>query len=541
MKKILIHTVCKKMLADVYTPVGIYLRLRDRFRDTVLLESTDHHATENSWSFMGVQAIGGIEVKNMQMLEYKYPGQPPVKEVITRDKPIAAFINTYLQRYETSGDKTVPAAQSLFGYTAYDAVRFFEDLTPVPSPPLVERGASVKHVSNNAAAGSKESNLQNNLQSSGSSNPLPQSNQQSSNTVNPPSENNQPDSTKAPLSLPGAGRGAGGEVLRYRLYQYVIAINHFKDELYICENEVAGLESEIDIIESLIRSRNVPEYPFAIKGEETSNMTNADYMQMVEKGKAACHRGDVFQIVLSRRFQQGFTGDEFNVYRALRSINPSPYLFYFDYGDYRLFGSSPESQLVIKNSKVTVHPIAGTFKRTGDDAQDEALAEKLLLDPKENAEHVMLVDLARNDLSRHAENVTVSSYRKVHYYSHVIHLVSEVTGQIAGDTNPYDVFAATFPAGTLSGAPKVRAMQLINQWEPTPRGYYGGAIGLLGLDGSFNHAIMIRTFLSRNNTLHYQAGAGITVNSVPETELTEVANKLGALKKAIGLAEEISR
>ncbi len=547
MKKILIHTVCKKMLADVYTPVGIYLRLRDRFRDTVLLESTDHHATENSWSFMGVQAIGGIEVKNMQMLEYKYPGQSPVKEAITADKTIANFINIYLQRYETGGDKTIPAAQSLFGYTAYDAVRFFENitapapfnLTPGPSPLKVERDASSQHSSLNAMAGLQESDLQNSLQNLDNNNPPPQSNEQSLNSVNPPSENNQPDLTEAPLSA--AWRGEGGEVLRYRLYQYIIAINHFKDELYICENEVAGLESEISVIESLIRNRNVPEYPFAVKGGETSNMTNAGYMQMVEKGKAACHRGDVFQIVLSRRFQQGFTGDEFNVYRSLRSINPSPYLFYFDYGDYRLFGSSPESQLVIKNGKVTVHPIAGTFKRTGNDGQDEALAEKLLLDPKENAEHVMLVDLARNDLSRHAENVTVSSYRKVHYYSHVIHLVSEVNGQIAGDTNPYDVFAATFPAGTLSGAPKVRAMQLINQWEPTPRGYYGGAIGLLGLDGSFNHAIMIRTFLSRNNTLHYQAGAGITVNSVPENELMEVTNKLGALKKAIELAEQISR
>lgn len=481
MKKILIHTVCKKMLADVYTPVGIYLRLRDRFRDTVLLESTDHHAAENSWSFIGVQAIGGIEVKDHQTLEYKYPGQPPVKEVIRDKKSIAATVNTYLHRYETSGDKTISAAQSLFGYTAYDATGFFEDIA----------------TSSSATPGREP--------------------------------------------VPAPGWEAGGEVLRYRLYQYVIAINHFKDELYICENEIAGLESEGTVVESLIRSRNVPEYPFAIHGEETSNMNNEDYMSMVEKGKAACQRGDVFQIVLSRRFRQGFTGDEFNVYRALRSINPSPYLFYFDYGDYRLFGSSPESQLVIQNGKAIVHPIAGTFKRTGDDAQDEALAEKLLIDPKENAEHVMLVDLARNDLSRHAGNVTVSSYRKVHYYSHVIHLVSEVTGLTAANTNAYDVFADTFPAGTLSGAPKVKAMQLINQWEPTPRGYYGGAIGLMGLDGSFNHAIMIRTFLSRNNALHYQAGAGITVNSVAENELGEVTNKLGALKKAIALAEEISR
>ena len=487
MKKIQIQTVCKKMLADVYTPVGIYLRLRDRFRDTVLLESTDHHATENSWSFIGVQAIGGIEVKDLQTLEYKYPGQPPVKQAITDKKEIVASVNNYLQRYETGGDTSIPAAQSLFGYTTYNAIQFFEEAPSLTTFPTIVASAD------RTAGGN-----------------------------------------------PGAKPGVEA-FLRYRLYQYVIAINHFKDELYICENRVAGLESEVAVVESLIRSRNVPEYPFAISSEETGNMSNEAYMDMVEKGKVACQRGDVFQIVLSRRFQQGFTGDEFNVYRALRSVNPSPYLFYFDYGDYRLFGSSPESQLVIQNGKAIVHPIAGTFRRTGNDAQDEALAEKLLTDPKENAEHVMLVDLARNDMSRHAENVTVSSYRKVHYYSHVIHLVSEVTGQLSQNTNPYEMFAATFPAGTLSGAPKVKAMQLINQWEPTPRGYYGGAIGLLGLDGSFNHAIMIRTFLSRNNTLHYQAGAGITVNSVAENELQEVNNKLGALKKAIVLAEEISK
>lgn len=468
MRKIRIETVCKKMLADVYTPVGIYLRLRDRFRDTVLLESTDHHAAENSWSFMGVQAIGGIEVKDLKTIEFKYPGQHPEKQSITNSTDITNAINAYLQRYETAGDKSIPAAQSFFGYTSYDAVSFFENIA-----------------------------VDNHSFSEG--------------------------------------------IMRYRLYQYVIAINHFKDELYICENKVAGLESEVAVVESLIRNRNVPEYPFSISGEENTNMSNDTYMEMVEKGKQACRRGDVFQIVLSRRFQQRFTGDEFNVYRALRSINPSPYLFYFDYGDYRLFGSSPESQLVIKNGKAIVHPIAGTFKRTGDDEQDEILAEQLQKDPKENAEHVMLVDLARNDMSRHAENVTVASYRKVHFYSHVIHLVSEVTGKVPTDTAPYNVFAATFPAGTLSGAPKVKAMQLINQWEPTSRGYYGGAIGLLGLDGSFNHAIMIRTFLSRNNTLHYQAGAGVTINSVAQSELQEVNNKLGALKKAIVLAEEISR
>jgi len=259
----------------------------------------------------------------------------------------------------------------------------------------------------------------------------------------------------------------------------------------------------------------------------------------VGKGIAACHRGDTFQVVLSRRFQQSFTGDEFNVYRSLRSINPSPYLFYFDYGEYKLMGSSPEAQLVIQGGQAIVHPIAGTFKRTGDDAIDRRETQRLLADPKENAEHVMLVDLARNDLSRVCDEVTVAHYKQVQYYSHVIHLVSEVTGRLRNDSNPFELLAKTFPAGTLSGAPKFRAMEIIDKLEPTARGYYGGAIGFMGFDGSCNHAIMIRTFLSRDNTLFYQAGAGIVAASVPSSELEEVNNKLGALKKALLLAQEL--
>ena len=262
-------------------------------------------------------------------------------------------------------------------------------------------------------------------------------------------------------------------------------------------------------------------------------------MEMVEKGISSCHRGDVFQIVLSRRFQQGFTGDEFNVYRSLRSINPSPYLFFFDYGDYKLMGSSPESQLIIKNGKAIVHPIAGTFKRTGDDDKDHLAAELLKGDKKENAEHVMLVDLARNDLSRVCDDVTVSHYKDIQYYSHVIHMVSEVNGKVRPNSNPFELLAKSFPAGTLSGAPKIKAIALIDSFEPTARNYYGGAIGFMGFDGSCNHAIMIRTFLTMQNTLTYQAGAGVVAASKPKSELQEVNNKLGALKKAIEFAENI--
>ncbi|MBN9380771.1 MAG: anthranilate synthase component I family protein [Chitinophagaceae bacterium] len=469
MKKIEIKTHCRRLLSDIYTPVGIYLRLRDRFRDTILLESTDYHAAENSYSFICINAIAGIEISDTRNIEFKLPGLPPEKRPLANLSDTPGLLWEFMQRFDTepASEKAVRAVQGLFGYTTFDAVQFFDTIklrsgdTPIP-------------------------------------------------------------------------------LMRYRLYQYVISINHFKDELYICENRVAGVESELPVVESLIKSKDVPVYPFKVKGGETSNLRDEEYIDIVKKGIRSCHRGDVFQIVLSRRFQQGFAGDEFNVYRALRSINPSPYLFFFDYGDYKLMGSSPESQLILQNGEAIVHPIAGTFKRTGDDVTDEMMADKLLKDAKENAEHVMLVDLARNDLSRNCDEVTVAHYRQVQYYSHVIHLVSEVRGKLRAGYNPFELLATTFPAGTLSGAPKFKAMELIDEYEPTARSYYGGCIGFMGFDGSCNHAIMIRSLLSRNNTLIYQAGAGVVAASQPESELQEVNNKLGALKKAILFAEEIS-
>jgi anthranilate synthase component 1 len=474
MKKISLHTTFKKILADVYTPVGIYLRLRDKFRDTILLESTDFHAGENSFSIIGINAIAGIEIINKELLEFKLPGEQPQKVKPGNKVQLSETMAAFMDRFEIDGVAPNPVhiAQGLFGYTSYDAIQFFESI----------------HLSDKKAA------------------------------LND-------------MAIP---------LMRYRLYQYVIIINHFKDELYICENHFAGLESRIADVESIIRSKDVPVFPFSTKNEEVSNISDEAYKRMVEAGIAACHRGDVFQIVLSRRFMQSFAGDEFNVYRALRSINPSPYLFYFDYGDYKLMGSSPESQVIIENGTAIVHPIAGTFRRTGDDETDKALAIDLENDLKENAEHVMLVDLARNDLSRVCNQVEVSSFKKVHFYSHVIHLVSEVRGRLDSIRNPFIILGSTFPAGTLSGAPKYKAMQLIDENETTARGFYGGAIGYIGFDGSCNHAIMIRTFLSKNNTLVYQAGAGVVAASKPESELQEVNNKLGALKNAIRIAGELN-
>jgi anthranilate synthase component 1 len=329
--------------------------------------------------------------------------------------------------------------------------------------------------------------------------------------------------------------------MQYHIYKYIIAIDHFKNELYIYHNHT-GSSNEGDGLEKvadLIRNKNFPEYNFKSDGAEQSNLTDAEFIALVEKMKQHIYRGDVFQIVPSRGFSRKFLGDEFNVYRSLRSINPSPYLFYFDYGDFRIFGSSPEAQIIIKNDTASIYPIAGTFKRSGDDEKDAEIARRLEADPKESAEHVMLVDLARNDLSRHCGQVEVKAFKEVQFYSHLIHLVSHVSGKLLPGATSFKVVADTYPAGTLSGAPKYRAMEIIDENEKTKRSFYSGAIGYFGFNGDFIHAIMIRSFLSKNGVLHYQAGAGIVAGSVPELELKEVDNKIAALRKALEMAEEL--
>jgi anthranilate synthase component 1 len=329
--------------------------------------------------------------------------------------------------------------------------------------------------------------------------------------------------------------------MQYHIYRYIIAIDHFKNELHIFENQPEGqpVNDGLQKLEYLIKNKNFPEYHFKSDGKEESGLTGDEFMAVVDKMKQHIYRGDVFQIVPSRPFSRKFLGDEFNVYRSLRSINPSPYLFYYDYGDFRIFGSSPEAQITIKNNVASIYPIAGTFKRSGDDLKDAEIAQKLENDPKESAEHVMLVDLARNDLSRHCEQVEVKAFKEVQYYSHLIHLVSHVSGKLREDVSSFKIVADTFPAGTLSGAPKYRAMEIIDENEKSKRSFYSGAIGFFGFNGDFIHAIMIRSFLSKNNTLHYQAGAGIVADSVPESELKEVDNKIAALRKAIEMAESL--
>jgi anthranilate synthase component 1 len=332
----------------------------------------------------------------------------------------------------------------------------------------------------------------------------------------------------------------------YKVYRYLVVIDHFTNELTLLENVIEGLVKErvsggLEGLEQIIYSNRFSTYPFKATNTEKSNVTDEEFQEMVRIGIAHCHRGDVFQIVLSRNFNRNFTGDEFNVYRALRSINPSPYLFYFDFGNFKIFGSSPEAQIQIKNGNASIYPIAGTFRRTGSDAEDAESARRLAADEKENAEHLMLVDLARNDLSRASTEVKVEVFKEIQYYSHVIHLVSKVSGKLKERHSPLQLMIDTFPAGTLSGAPKHKAMNLIVQIENQQRGFYGGALGFIGFNGDVNMAIMIRTFLSKDNQLISQAGAGVVAKSKPESELMEVNNKLEALRKAVTMAESLGK
>jgi anthranilate synthase component 1 len=460
------NTVSKKLLGDLHTPVSLYLKLRDVYPMSALLESSDYHGNENSLSFISICPIASVGI-NSGEATMLFPDNTTEVLPLGEQFSVSDALNTFLSRFSVEGGDEKFCG--LVGYTAFDAVKYFENI------PVMEYHHK---------------------------------------------EVDAPD-------------------MFYVLYKYVLVFDHFKNELTLvelCRDDECDTLREI---ETLIENRNFASYGFRAVGERTSPITDEDYKAMVRRGVKHCLRGDVFQIVLSRRFEQAYEGDDFKVYRALRSINPSPYLFYFDFGGFRIFGSSPETHCKIQEGRVSIDPIAGTAFRTGNVALEKQRVEALINDPKENSEHVMLVDLARNDLSRNASNVKVDFYKEVQYYSHVIHLVSRVSGDIKDGRDPIQTFIDTFPAGTLSGAPKVRAMQLITDLEKHNRGAYGGCIGVIGFNGNSNQAITIRSFVSRSNMLYYQAGAGIVAKSDDGRELQEVNSKLGALNKAIHEAENI--
>lgn len=466
MKQYTYTTAYKTLLGDLHTPVTTYLKVRDLFPQSVLMESSDYHGVENNRSFIGLNPIASISISHGKATA-KFPdGTQEVRDIDDHYR-VDQAISDFLTRFQVEGEYAHYCG--LYGYTTFNAVRYFEHI-PVKD---------------------------------------------SISTIN-----------DAPDML-------------YILYKYLIVFHDFKHEMVLLEMQSDDEPSHIDEVEKAICNRNYTTFDFRAVGPTVSTLTDEEHKANIRKGIAHCLRGDVFQIVLSRRFIQRYQGDDFKLYRALRSINPSPYLFYFDFGGFRIFGSSPETHCKIEDGRATIDPIAGTTRRSGNKETDAQLTAALLADPKENAEHVMLVDLARNDLSRNCQDVKVEFYKEPQYYSHVIHLVSRVSGELNAGSNPIKTFIDTFPAGTLSGAPKVRAMQLISEYEPHNRGAYGGCIGFIGLNGTLNQAITIRTFVSRNNELWFQAGGGIVAKSNEENELQEVNNKLGALKKAITLAEQL--
>ncbi len=460
------HTASKKILGDLNTPVSVYLRVRDAYPQSALMECSDYHDSKNSRSFICLHPIGSVSVAHGVGV-MQFPNGEEQRCSISNGDDTARLINQFLQSFHIEGaDK---ADCGLYGYTTFNSVRYFEHI-------------DVKDETQ--------------------------------------TENDAPD-------------------LLYILYKDYIIFDHFKNEVTLIELLQEGEEDDLDQLEHDVNSRPYQQYSFRPVGDCTSTLTDDEHRENIRRGIKHCLRGDVFQIVLSRRFKQKFEGDDFKLYRALRSINPSPYLFYMDFGGFRIFGSSPETHCRIEGGRAYIDPIAGTTKRTGDGEQDRQNALYLKNDPKENAEHVMLVDLARNDLSRNCHDVKVDFYKDMQFYSHVIHLVSRVSGELNEGADPVKAFIDTFPAGTLSGAPKVRAMQLISEYEPHNRGAYGGCVGSIGFDGSLNQAITIRTFVSRNNELWFQAGGGIVAKSNVEYELQEVNNKLGALRKAIEIAEKL--
>ncbi|MEY4135746.1 MAG: hypothetical protein RL386_2096 [Bacteroidota bacterium] len=460
-KRFRIQTRVNMYLADMITPVSLFLRMRDHFTQPVLLESNDFSSAEDCFSYIGLQSIAQIEVKAGK-IRSTLPDGGQSETLVSGPATVPESLMAFVHQFDVDQHTQYPVFNGFFGHVGFDAVQYFDTLHFDPE--------------------------------------------------------------KRKMDLPD---------IRFTLYRFILAINHFKNELYLLENIPEGEQSNLEKFESLLKNQKVPLHTFNLEGEERSNLSDEEFKALVLKGKMHCKRGDVFQIVFSRQFAQKFQGDEFNVYRVLRSINPSPYLFYFDYGSYKIFGSSPESQMIIRNGVARVNPIAGTYRRSGNAEADALKAKDLARDPKEVAEHIMLVDLARNDLGRHATNIRVKKLKEIQFFSHVIHLVSTVEGDLEPGANPIRIFGDTFPAGTLSGAPKYKAIELIDRYENQNRGFYGGSIGLIGFNGEVIQAIVIRSFLSKDNTLFYQAGAGIVMASDPDSELQEVNNKLGALKRAL--------
>lgn len=478
--------VYREFPADLETPVSVYLKLMDGGGASFLLESVEGGEQVGRYSFVGVDPRGLISLHGRQVRDVR-EGKTVQERALAEDEDILDVLRAELQRFRPADLPGLPRfSGGAVGYLGYDVVRYFERL---------------------------------------------------------------PETAEQVLDVPDAV---------FMLADTLVVFDHARHRLLILSNARVNGDVEAAYVEAIQRIERVserllrplPAVPQLRWGarrngegenELTSNMTKERFEEIVARAKEYIAAGDIFQVVLSQRLSRRTPAHPFAVYRALRMLNPSPYMFYFDFGahDMQVIGASPEMHVRLEDGVASVRPIAGTRPRGADAAEDEVLQEELLADPKERAEHVMLIDLGRNDLGRVSEfgSVHVHDLMVVERYSHVMHMVSHVEGRLREDLDAFDLMRATFPAGTVSGAPKVRAMEIIEELEGQRRGLYAGAIGYFSYDGSMDTCIAIRTMLMQHDTIHVQAGAGIVADSDPSREHEECLNKARALAVAVARAE----
>jgi len=471
--------VHRRLLADLETPVSVFIKLTQNGHPAFLLESVEGGEKVGRYSFLGVNPKGMISFKD-NIVTRTYDGDTTTWELPTGQDPLHA-LQAELERFHPVKVDGLPRlVGGAVGYFAYDIVRYFEKL---------------------------------------------------------------PQTAKRDLELPDAA---------FLLPDTLVIFDHAKHQLIILANahntgdSAQAYQDALDRIEAITATIRQPLPMIAPtpspRGEQmVSNISKETYEDNVRRAKEHIKAGDAFQIVLSQRLSCQTTASPLHIYRALRALNPSPYMFYLHFGgDFTLIGASPEMMVRYEDGIATTRPIAGTRKRGKDEAEDEALAQELLTDPKELAEHVMLVDLGRNDLGRVCDygTVKVTQMMKIEKYSHVMHIVSQVEGRLRQDYDAFALLRATFPAGTLSGAPKVRAMEIIEDLEGTRRATYGGAVGYFSYDGSMDTCITIRSLVIQGDTVYLQAGAGIVADSDPASEYEESLNKARAVAVAIQYAEQ---
>jgi anthranilate synthase component 1 len=485
------QTLIREINADLETPVSLYLKLRGDGA-SFLLESVEGGERIARYSFIGVQPRVEYILRDGQ-IEIKENGKT---RVIPLDDDPTRFLQEEMRRFSTERLPNAPRfTGGLVGYLGYEAVRYFE-------PTLKSK---MMHASTTPTA-------------------------------------------SLPAQRPGLHSARIPDGI-YLLADTVIAFDHARRSIFLIANVLDGdVETANQKLDQIAERIQQP-LPAANKtnitpSEIRSNMTQEIFEAMVCDAKEHIAAGDIFQVVLSQRFTRETSVEPFDVYRAVRRLNPSPYMFFFDFGPVDgeplfIVGSSPEMFVRLEGRTASLRPIAGTRPRGADVNADASLAEDLLADPKERAEHVMLVDLGRNDLGRVCEygTVKVSDFFTIERYSHVMHIVSHVEGALRRGLTSFDLVRAAFPAGTVSGAPKVRAMEIISELEPDARGAYAGMVGYFGFDGAMDTCLAIRTMVGRGRTVSVQAGAGIVADSDPATEFQETVNKASAMLRAIDIAE----